>query len=150
MGFDNHAAANAAGKKNYAGKRLLIAEDVEINREILTTLLEDSGLIIDCAENGREAVAMVASAQENYDIVFMDIQMPVMDGLEATRHIREMEKKQNLASESELSKRMPIIAMTGNVFVDDIKKCIDAGMDDHLGKPIDIEKVMEKLQIYLS
>ncbi|MCL2704737.1 MAG: response regulator, partial [Spirochaetaceae bacterium] len=114
------------------------------------TLLGDSGLIIDCAENGNEALAMVAAAQEKYDIVLMDVQMPQMDGLEATRLIREMEKKQNSGSESKLSKRMPIIAMTGNVFKDDIAACIAAGMDDHLGKPIDIDKVMEKLQKYLA
>jgi len=148
--FDNRAVTNVTSTKNFAGKRLLIAEDIEINREILITLLDDSGLIIDCAENGNEAVAMVASAQGKYDIVFMDVQMPQMDGLEATRHIREMEKEQNLISESKLSKRVPIIAMTANVFKDDIEECIAAGMDDHLGKPLDIDIVMEKLQKYLS
>jgi len=155
LGFDNRAVINAANTKNFAGKRLLIAEDVEINREILTTLLGDSGLIIECAENGNEAVAMVAAAmvavkQEKYDIVFMDVQMPQMDGLEATRLIREMEIIQNPGLELNLSKRMPIIAMTGNVFKDDIDACIAAGMDDHLGKPLDFDKVMEKLQAYLG
>ncbi|MCL2831561.1 MAG: response regulator [Treponema sp.] len=150
LGMKNRAVINAASPKKFSGKRLLIAEDIEINREILLTLLDNSGLIIDCAENGNEAVAMVADAHEKYDIVFMDVQMPVMDGLEATRHIREMEKKQSLTSQSKVSKRMPIIAMTANVFKDDIEACITVGMDDHLGKPLDMDKVMEKLQKYLS
>jgi len=126
----------------FAGKKLLLAEDIEINREILISLLENSGLIIDTAENGREALEKIISVPGAYDIVFMDMQMPEMDGLEATRKIREYENKT-------ARKRIPIIAMTANVFKEDIENCILAGMDDHIGKPIDIGNVFEKLKKYL-
>jgi CheY-like chemotaxis protein len=122
----------------FEGKKMLLAEDVEINREILITLLEDTGISIDSAENGREAVDMVTAAPEKYDIVLMDVQMPKMDGLEAARRIRG------------LSTKLPIVAMTANVFKNDIEACIEAGMDDHLGKPLDFDKVLEKLRKYLN
>ncbi|MCL1958374.1 MAG: response regulator [Spirochaetes bacterium] len=124
----------------FLGKTLLLAEDVEINREILLTLLENTGLVIDCAENGKEAVDKMEAAPEKYDIVFMDIQMPIMDGFEATRRIRKLPLCEH--------GRLPIIAMTANVFKDDIEACLAAGMDDHLSKPLDVEKVFEKLRLY--
>ena len=123
------------------GKKVLLVEDIEINREILITLLDGTGLIIDTAENGREAVDMVTAAPENYDLIFMDMQMPVMDGLEATRQIRNLP----LAG-----KKLPIIAMTANVFQEDIEKCREAGMDNHIGKPFDLAIVLEKLREYLA
>jgi signal transduction histidine kinase/CheY-like chemotaxis protein len=129
------------GGGRFAGKRLLIAEDVEINREILLALLEDSGISIDCAQNGLEAVNMIAAAPMQYDAILMDVQMPKMDGLEATRRIRELL--------SERPKRVPIIAMTAHVFKSDIEECLAAGMDDHIGKPIDIEDILKKLNKYL-
>ncbi|MDR0314134.1 MAG: transporter substrate-binding domain-containing protein [Treponema sp.] len=125
----------------FAGKRVLIAEDVEINREILVAMLEDTGIGIDCARNGLEAVEMIAAAPTQYDVILMDVQMPKMDGLEATRRIRKL-----LA---ERSKRVPIIAMTAHVFKSDIEECLAAGMDDHIGKPLDIEDVLTKLYKYL-
>jgi len=125
----------------FQGKRLLLAEDIEINREILIALLENTGLIIDCAENGKDALDMIEAAPEKYDIVLMDLQMPQMGGLEATRHIRALPALQNI--------KLPIIAMTANVFKDDIEACFAAGMDGHLGKPIDIDKVLDKLREYL-
>jgi len=124
------------------GKHLLIVEDVAINREILISLLDGNGLIIDCAENGKEAVKIITADPDKYDIVFMDLQMPEMGGLEASRLIRMIP--------SAKSNRMPIVAMTANVFKDDIDACFEAGMDDHLGKPLDIEKVFEKLRKYLK
>ena len=137
---------DALGGASYAGafkgKRLLVAEDVEINREILISLLEDSGLIIDCAENGKEAYDIIVANPDKYDIVFMDLQMPEMDGLEASRLIRALPSQGNW--------RLPIIAMTANVFKDDIDACFAAGMDDHLGKPLEIDKVFEKLSKYLK
>ena len=131
----------ADGVYRFEGKRLLIVEDIEINREILITLLEDSGLIIDCAENGKEALDIIKAEPEKYDIVFMDLRMPQMDGLEATRRIRSLPPRQR--------KKLPIVAMTANVFKEDIKACLAAGMDDHLGKPVDIDKVIGVLRKYL-
>ena len=128
-------------KGEFAGKRLLLAEDMEINREILMTLLEDTGISIDCAENGEEALAMVASSGGAYDIVFMDVQMPKMDGYEATRAIRALP---NLRGS-----RLPIIAMTANVFKSDIEESVAAGMDEHLRKPIDFDRVLSVLRKYL-
>ena len=136
------------GDGEFAGKRLLLAEDVEINREIAAMILEDTGLIIEFAENGQEALDMIKAAPNKYDIVFMDVQMPRMDGHEATRRIREL--YDNIAAESGTQERLPIIALTANVFKDDIDACIDAGMDDHLGKPLDIDKILEKLRKFLK
>jgi len=130
---ENHAHDN-----QFPGKTLLIVEDIEINREILLSLLENTGLNIDCAENGEKAVALIEAAPEKYDVVFMDMQMPVMDGLEATRRIRAMSAPR--------CKEIPIIAMTANVFKDDIEHCLAAGMNGHVGKPIVIDEVFEKLR----
>jgi PAS domain S-box-containing protein len=122
-------------------KKLLVVEDLEINREILISLLDNTGLIIETAENGEEALDMVASDPQKFDLIFMDVQMPVMDGLEATRQIRAL---------PELSERkLPIIAMTANVFQEDIENCYAAGMDDHIGKPLEMAKVLMKLYEYL-
>ncbi|MDR0273184.1 MAG: response regulator, partial [Clostridiales bacterium] len=127
--------------REFSGKTLLLAEDIEINREILSALLEETGITIDCAANGEDALTLISENPNKYDIVFMDLQMPKMDGLEATRRIRALPARPR--------GRLPIVAMTANVFKSDIEKCIDAGMDDHLGKPLDIDKVLEKLRAYL-
>ena len=134
----------------FADKKLLIAEDIEINREIIVSLLEETGALIDCAENGIAALEMVKEAPEKYDAVFMDMQMPQMDGLEATRRIRAFETDLSSESKNSPHRRIPIIAMTANVFKDDIEDCLNAGMDDHLGKPLDIEEVIRKLRKHLS
>jgi len=141
---------NTVSEGEFGGKNLLVAEDVEINREILIALLEDTGLSIDCAENGEEAFKMVEAAPDKYDIVFMDVQMPVMNGYEATRRIREFEAQNFKVKLSARLKGVPIIALTANVFKSDIEECIAAGMDDHLGKPLDIDRVIEKLRTYLK
>ncbi|MCL2763430.1 MAG: ATP-binding protein [Treponema sp.] len=138
---DNIENDNAISAGEFEGKKLLIAEDIEINREILIALLEDTKLAIDCAENGKEALEMVAAAPEKYDIVFMDVQMPVMNGHEATRRIRALPDRR--------CGTLPIIALTANVFKNDIDDCLAAGMNDHLGKPLDIDRVLEKLRMYL-
>jgi len=124
----------------FAGKRILLAEDVEINREIVQTLFEPTKLVIDCAENGAEAVHMFSDDPLKYDMIFMDIQMPVMDGYEATRRIRALDNPH--------AKIVPIIAMTANVFREDVEKCMEAGMDSHVGKPLDFEEVLERLRSF--
>jgi CheY-like chemotaxis protein len=129
------------GEGEFKGKRLLVAEDIEINREILIALLENTGLTIDCAENGKEALDIIEANPNKYNIVFMDVQMPHMDGLEATRCIRVLPGHRK--------EKLPIIAMTANVFQSDIDACLAAGMDGHLGKPLDIDDVLERLRKYL-
>jgi signal transduction histidine kinase/DNA-binding response OmpR family regulator len=124
----------------FAGRRILLVEDVDINREIVLTLLEPTKLEIDCAENGLEAVRMFSEAPFKYDMIFMDIQMPVMDGYDATRKIRSLSLP--------AAKTIPIVAMTANVFREDVEKCLAAGMDGHVSKPIDFEEVLAKLRSY--
>ncbi|MCL2440239.1 MAG: ATP-binding protein [Treponema sp.] len=147
-------------KNNFAGHRILLAEDMEINREIVLMLLEFTNLEIDCAENGLQAVEMVIEEPSRYEMIFMDVHMPGMDGYEATRLIRAFEAKVQAGSVTaagktqsdnrNLPRRIPIIAMTANVFKEDIVHCIEAGMDGHLGKPLDLEMIMEKLRFYLG
>ena len=133
-------------KKNinmqFKGRRVLLADDVEINREIVQTLLEPTLILIDCAENGLQAVKMFCESPERYDMIFMDVQMPEMDGYEATRQIRSLDIPQG--------KTVPIIAMTANVFREDIEKCLEAGMNGHIGKPIDFDEVAIQLQSFLQ
>jgi len=134
----------------FAGHRVLLVEDMEINREVVMALLEPTQLDIDCAENGLEAVRIFKENPDKYALIFMDIQMPEMDGYEATRRIRVVESKlDDKGQPGGRTKGVPIIAMTANVFREDIEKCLDAGMDDHVGKPIDFEEVMSKLKKYL-
>ncbi|AEF81472.1 ATP-binding protein [Leadbettera azotonutricia] len=141
---------------NFTGYRILLAEDIEINREIVITLLEPTSIMIDCAENGAEALRIFSDNPEKYDIVFMDIQMPEMDGYEAARTIRAFEKEraaefaaQNPEQLLKPVKPVPIIAMTANVFREDIEKCLAAGMNGHVGKPLDFEEVLGILRTYL-
>ena len=126
----------------YEGRRILLAEDIEINREIVQSILEPTGLTIDCAENGLIAVRLFSENPDAYDLVFMDIHMPEMDGYEATRRIRALDVPE--------AKLVPIIAMTANVFREDIDRCLEAGMDSHVGKPLELSEVFEQLNKYLK
>ena len=120
------------------GKRLLLVEDNELNREIAEELLAANGFIIDKAENGSIAVDMVKSSSHGYySLILMDIQMPVMNGYEAAKAIRALDDKQ-LAS-------IPIVAMTANAFDDDKQQALDSGMNAHVAKPFDIDSLMELL-----
>jgi signal transduction histidine kinase/DNA-binding response OmpR family regulator len=147
LGQENLAAGAAGdGEKpavtdNFAGCRVMLAEDVAINREIVLALLEPVSLEIIPAENGVQALELFTKAPETYDLIFMDVQMPEMDGYEATRRIR--------ASGTPNAASIPIIAMTANVFREDIEKCLAAGMDAHVGKPIDIEEMLSVLRKFL-
>jgi signal transduction histidine kinase len=125
----------------FKGRRILLAEDIDINREIVLALLESTGLVIDCVENGEDAVRMFSEYREGYDAILMDIQMPVMDGVEASCRIRALPLPH--------AARVPIIAMTANVFRDDIEKYLSAGMSGHIGKPIDIDELLTKLKEFL-
>ncbi|GHV28482.1 hypothetical protein FACS1894167_05590 [Synergistales bacterium] len=126
---------------DFSGYCILLAEDVEINREIVISLLEPTDIEIDCAGNGAEAVRMFASSPDKYDMIFMDLQMPEVDGLEATRRIR--------ATQVTRAAKIPIVAMTANVFREDVDKCLEAGMNDHVGKPLDFGEVLAKLRRYM-
>jgi len=125
-----------------AGKTALLAEDVEINREIVIAMLEDTGLRIECAENGRIALEMFASDPYKYDVILMDINMPETDGVEATRQIRALDAPEGAA--------VPIIAMTANVLASEVDTYLTAGMTDHIGKPLDIDKLLSKLYKHLK
>jgi Signal transduction histidine kinase len=145
LGVDKRQAEKAQASDIagiFAGRRILLVEDVEINREIVQTLLEPTKLEIDCTENGVEAVNMFTDSMNKYDMIFMDIQMPEMDGYEATRHIRAL----NAAR----AKNIPIIAMTANVFREDVEKCLKAGMNNHIGKPVDFDEILKCLNTYLG
>ncbi|MCL2879931.1 MAG: response regulator, partial [Treponema sp.] len=127
---------------DFSGNVILIAEDIEINREIIMTLLEPSKISVDCAENGTQALSMFAENPDKYDMIFMDVQMPEMDGYEATQRIRALDIPR--------AKEIPIIAMTANVFREDMEKCLAAGMNDHIGKPVDFTKLLASLKTYLA
>jgi CheY-like chemotaxis protein len=123
---------------NFKGKRLLLVEDNEINLEIAQMLLEQMGFIVETAQNGKIAVDMVRTSRPgHYDAILMDIQMPVMDGYTATKEIRALE-------DPALS-NIPILAMTANAFQEDVKAAIDAGMQVHIAKPIDINILKKEL-----
>jgi len=126
---------------NFKGCHILLAEDVEINREIVQALLEPTQLEIDCAENGVEAFKKFSKNPGLYDVILMDLQMPEMDGYEAARRIRSFDAPK--------AKTIPIIALTANVFKEDIEKCLSSGMNDHLGKPIDMGELLAKFEQYL-
>ena len=144
-----------------SGKRLLLVEDVEINRFIILELLADTHVEIEEAVDGKSAVNMFSEKPQNYyDLIFMDIQMPVMDGYEATRRIRVIEAERNSASITQVNatqvnatqaqlleqqKAVPIIAMTANAYKEDIEKAYSFGMNGHIAKPIDINAVMQVL-----
>ena len=125
----------------FAGKQILLAEDVEINCEIVKALLEPTLVSIVVAVNGAEAVRIFSESPDAFDLILMDVQMPEMDGYEATRRIRQLDVAR--------AESIPIIAMTANVFKEDIEQCLKAGMNNHIGKPLDIDEVMRVLQIYL-
>ena len=138
---------NAAIKENkeenlvFPGRHILLTEDVEINREIVLTMMESLQVKIDCAVNGYDAVKTFSADPDRYDLIFMDLQMPEMDGYEATRKIRSIGSPKAL--------EIPIIAMTANVFREDIEKCLEAGMNGHIGKPLDFKEVIRQLRAIL-
>ena len=126
------------GQRSYEGKKVLLVEDNELNREIATAIMEEIGLDVDSVEDGTDAVNIMSSASgSKYDLIFMDIQMPKMDGYTATREIRTLNKPK--------CANIPIIAMTANAFEEDRKKAIKAGMTGHIAKPISKDVILENL-----
>lgn len=124
--------------QNHAGKKILLVEDNELNREIAVTILEDAGMIVDTANDGTDAVErMVSATEDQYDLILMDIQMPKMDGYTATKEIRTLSnnKKANI----------PIVAMTANAFEEDKEKAFKTGMNGHLAKPINIDMILKMM-----
>ena len=124
----------------FRGAKILLVEDIEINREIAGQLLEDAGLLVNMVENGLEAVNEVKARGTNYQLVLMDLQMPVMDGLEATRIIRETYD----------AKRLPILAMTAHAYADERQRCLDVGMNDHIAKPVKPDELVSTLDRWLK
>jgi PAS domain S-box-containing protein len=127
---------------DFSGINLLLVEDLMTNREIFKLLFEDTKINIDTADNGQIAVEMFKQNSDKYDIIFMDINMPVMDGYEATKTIRSLEINK--------AKTITIIAMTADVFREDVEKCLASGMNDHLSKPIDAIDVTRKISAYTN
>lgn len=128
---------------DFSGKRVLLVEDIEVNREIAKAILVEIGLEVDDASDGTDAVKMFKSSTKNYyDIILMDVQMPTMNGYEATKNIRALKRQD--------AKKVPIVAMTANAFEEDREKALKCGMNDHLAKPLDIPKLLETLNKYLK
>ena len=129
-----NSTAIPASDTSIRGKHILLAEDNDLNAEIAITILEDKGLSVDRVEDGIQCVAKIEQEPAgSYDLILMDIQMPNMDGYMATLKIRHLEDKEKV--------NIPIIAMTANAFEEDKQKAFSVGMNEHISKPIDIDKV---------
>lgn len=122
---------------DFSGRRILLVEDNELNREIGTEILRQYGFEVEVAEDGCEAVEKIQNAQPGqYHLVLMDVQMPIMDGYTATREIRELDS---------IYASVPIIAMTANAFEEDKREALECGMDGHISKPVDISVLLRVL-----
>lgn len=144
IGDSQTAEAEAVWRQtDYTGKRLLLVEDNELNREIAEVILEEAGFVTEAAPDGTDAVAMVEQSEEGYyDAILMDVQMPIMNGYEATKAIRAMHRKD--------AKTLPIIAMTANAMEEDKEAALKSGMNAHIAKPLDIELLMNALHKFLQ
>jgi len=144
-GTDNGDKASSGDSEktgyNFKGYTILAAEDVEINREILAALLEGTGVSLDFVENGKAAVSKFTENPDRYGLILMDVHMPEMDGYETTRVIRELDLAR--------ARDIPIIAMTADVFKEDIERCLSAGMNDHIGKPVSQDDLRKKIKQYM-
>lgn len=131
------------GEVDYSDRRILVVEDNDLNREIATEILSMTGAAVEAAENGKEAVDMVTASEEGYyDLILMDLQMPVMNGYEATIALRAMERED--------TRKIPIVAMTANAFLEDIQQSKACGMNEHMSKPLDVDQLQRMLARWLS
>ena len=143
MDPSRHEAVLPSTEEELRGKRLLLVEDNELNREIAQELLRESGFEVETAEDGTVAVEMVKNSNPGYySLVLMDVQMPVMNGYDATRAIRALSNRE-LAN-------IPVVAMTANAFDEDRRMALDSGMNAHVAKPIDVKKLFEVLNSLLG
>lgn len=128
---------------DFSGKRVLLVEDIELNREIAEVILSEAGFIVETAPDGTDAVSMVSNSEEYYyDVILMDVQMPIMDGYEATRTIRSMARKD--------VKDLPIIAMTANALEEDKEAALKNGMNAHIAKPLDMNIFISVLRQFIG
>ncbi len=135
-------SADELRSTSFEGRRVLLVDDNELNREIAAELLKMMKLDVECAVNGKEAVdKFAASGGGYYDLIFMDIQMPVMNGYDAVREIRKLDRPD--------AEKIPVIAMTANAFAEDVKESLNAGMNEHIAKPLDINKLIATLKKWL-
>jgi len=137
----------------FTGRRVLIVDDEDTNREIILSILEKVGIHVTCAKSGMDGIRKYKENPDSFDLILMDIQMPEMDGYETVRQIRsieaEMLQKNAGAQSAEGSGSLPIIALTANVFREDVEKCLKTGMDDHIGKPVNTAELFTKLRKHL-
>lgn len=128
---------------DFGGKRVLLVEDIELNREIAEVILTEAGFLVDSAPDGTDAVAMVTKSEEfYYDAILMDVQMPIMNGYEATRTIRNLPRKD--------VRDLPIIAMTANALEEDKEAALKNGMNAHIAKPLDMDVFISVLKEFLQ
>jgi len=138
----NGKSGPSAATPNWNGRTILLAEDIGLTREIIIGMLKDTGVEIISAVDGYEALNFYRSAPEKIDLILMDIQMPNIDGIAATRFIRELEAPE--------SKKVPILALTANAFFEDVEACLSSGMNAHIAKPIDVRALIRTVDQYLS
>ncbi len=139
---DGRESGKESQEINFTGKKVLLAEDIDLNWEIANEILSATGMELDHACNGQECLEMFkASKPGYYAAVLMDIRMPVMNGYEATQAIRELKRQDS---------DIPIIAMTADAFSDDAQRCLEIGMNAHIPKPLDIKQCMTVLQKFLK
>ncbi len=125
----------------FLGKRILLAEDNDLNWEIAEDLLSEAGFQLDRAENGKVCVEKLEQSESGYyDVILLDIRMPIMNGYDAAKAIRALDRPDS---------SLPIIAMTADAFSDDIQRCLDCGMNEHVAKPIDVNRLTQMLKKYL-
>lgn len=140
--YDDNQEQDSSMEADLTGKRILLAEDIDLNWEVASAILSMTGVELDRAVNGQECLNMFDNSEIGYyDAVLMDIRMPIMDGYDATRAIKALEREDS---------NLPIIAMTADAFSDDAQRCLECGMVAHIAKPIDVKECMRILNKYLG